>query len=149
MSHAEFVHLHLHTEYSLLDGACRLDRLMEWARDLKFPALAVTDHGAMFGAIDFYQANRLEIEGGKLTGKTTGEIVDRAAKARLLQEFANREGVSLAQTVAIGDGANDLEMLDIAGLGIAFNAKPAVSAKADSTINTPYLNSVLYFLGIN
>ena len=56
MSHAEFVHLHLHTEYSLLDGACRLDRLMERAHALKFPALAITDHGALYGAIDFYEA---------------------------------------------------------------------------------------------
>ncbi|HTL72476.1 MAG TPA: PHP domain-containing protein, partial [bacterium] len=58
MSHADFVHLHLHTEYSLLDGACRLDKLMERAHELKFPALAITDHGAMFGAIEFYQAAR-------------------------------------------------------------------------------------------
>src|SRR2546428_9034959 len=56
MSHADFVHLHLHTEYSLLDGACRLDRLMDKAHDLKFPALAITDHGVLYGAIDFYQA---------------------------------------------------------------------------------------------
>src|SRR2546421_2021373 len=58
MSHADFVHLHLHTEYSLLDGACRLDRLMDKARELKFPALAITDHGVLCGAIDFYQAAR-------------------------------------------------------------------------------------------
>ena len=58
MSHADFVHLHLHTEYSLLDGACRLDRLMDKAHELKFPALAITDHGALYGAIDFYQAAR-------------------------------------------------------------------------------------------
>src|SRR5712675_2435497 len=58
MAHADFVHLHLHTEYSLLDGACRLDRLMERAHDLKFPALAVTDHGVLYGAIDFYKEAR-------------------------------------------------------------------------------------------
>jgi phosphoserine phosphatase len=78
----------------------------------------------------------------------TGEIIDREAKARALREFAEQEGVSLAQTIAIGDGANDLGMLEIAGLGIAFNAKPAVQAAADSSINSPYLDSVLYLMGI-
>ena len=62
MSHADFVHLHLHTEYSLLDGACRLDKLMDRAHELKFPAMAITDHGAMFGAIEFYQAARARYE---------------------------------------------------------------------------------------
>jgi phosphoserine phosphatase len=98
--------------------------------------------------IDYYRANKLEIKGGKLTGLITGEIIDREAKARALREFAEQEGVSLAQTIAIGDGANDLGMLEIAGLGIAFNAKPAVQAAADSSINSPYLDSVLYLMGI-
>ncbi len=98
--------------------------------------------------IDFYRANNLEIIGDKLSGKITGAVIDREAKAEALKEFANSEGVSLAQTIAIGDGANDLGMLEIAGLGIAFNAKPAVRAAAASSINSPYLDSVLYLMGI-
>ncbi|CAB4729530.1 unannotated protein [freshwater metagenome] len=99
-------------------------------------------------SIDYYRANKLEVTDNKLTGKITGAIIDRAAKAAALREFANSEGVSLAQTIAIGDGANDLGMLEIAGLGIAFNAKPAVRAAASSSINSPYLDSVLYLMGI-
>ena len=98
--------------------------------------------------IDFYRANRLEMVDGKLTGNLIGSIIDRSAKAEALREFAASESVNLAQTIAIGDGANDLEMLEIAGLGIAFNAKPAVRAAADSSINSPYLDSVLYLMGI-
>ena len=98
--------------------------------------------------IDFYRANRLEMLDGKLTGSLIGSIIDRTAKAEALREFAAAENVNLAQTIAIGDGANDLEMLEIAGLGIAFNAKPAVRAAADSSINSPYLDSVLYLMGI-
>jgi phosphoserine phosphatase len=98
--------------------------------------------------IDFYRANRLEIVDGKLTGKLLGAIIDKSAKADALREFAAAENVSLAQTIAIGDGANDLGMLEIAGLGIAFNAKPAVRAAAKSSINSPYLDSVLYLMGI-
>lgn len=98
--------------------------------------------------IDFYRANKLEIADGKLTGKITGQLIDRDAKAEALREFADAEGVSLAQTIAIGDGANDLGMLEIAGLGIAFNAKPAVRAAASSSITSPYLDSVLYLMGI-
>lgn len=98
--------------------------------------------------IDFYRANKLEIVDGKLTGNLLGSIIDRTAKAEALREFAAAEEVNLAQTIAIGDGANDLEMLEIAGLGIAFNAKPAVRAAADSSINSPYLDSVLYLMGI-
>ena len=98
--------------------------------------------------IDFYRANKLEIVDGKLTGNLIGSIIDRTAKAEALREFAAAENVNLAQTIAIGDGANDLEMLEIAGLGIAFNAKPAVRAAADSSINSPYLDSVLYLMGI-
>jgi phosphoserine phosphatase len=98
--------------------------------------------------IDYYQANRLEIVNGKLTGNLTGKIVDRQAKADSLKEFAKQEGVALSQTIAIGDGANDLAMLEVAGLGIAFNAKPAVRAAADSSISSPYLDAVLYLMGI-
>ncbi|CAB4535682.1 MAG: phosphoserine phosphatase SerB [Actinobacteria bacterium] len=98
--------------------------------------------------ISHYRANSLEIIGGKLTGKITGKIIDRAAKAEALRDFAKAEGVELEQTIAIGDGANDLDMIAAAGLGIAFNAKPAVKAAADSTVSAPYLDSVLYLLGI-
>lgn len=99
--------------------------------------------------ISHYRANTLEIIDGKLTGNLVGEIVDRAAKARALKEFARAEGVEMGQTIAIGDGANDLDMIAAAGLGIAFNAKPAVKAAADSTVSAPYLDSVLYLLGIS
>jgi phosphoserine phosphatase len=95
-----------------------------------------------------YRANTLEIIDGKLTGKVVGEVIDRAAKATALREFAETVGVELEQTVAIGDGANDLDMIAIAGMGIAFNAKPAVKAAADSSVSAPYLDSVLYLLGI-
>ena len=99
--------------------------------------------------VDFYRANTLEILNEKITGNLTGEIIDREAKARGLTAFAEREGVSLAQTVAIGDGANDLCIIALAGLGIAFNAKPTVVKEADSAITTPYLDSVLYLMGIS
>lgn len=99
--------------------------------------------------IDYYRANKLEIIDGRLTGKVLGEIVDRKAKALYLEEFAKSESIALSQCVAIGDGANDLDMLQIAGLGIAFNAKPKVAKSADVAINTPYLDSILYLLGIS
>jgi len=95
-----------------------------------------------------YRANSLEIVGGKITGKVLDPIIDRAAKAQALREFADKVGVTLEQTIAIGDGANDLDMIAAAGLGIAFNAKPAVRAAADSSLTAPYLDSVLYLLGI-
>lgn len=98
--------------------------------------------------LDFFKANTLEVVDGKLTGKIMGPIVDRAAKARFLTEFADAEGVPLSQTIAVGDGANDLDMLKAAGLGIAFNAKPAVKAQADSSLNIPYLDAILYLMGI-
>ncbi|CAB4769299.1 unannotated protein [freshwater metagenome] len=94
------------------------------------------------------RANNLEIVGGKLTGKITGAIIDRAGKADALREFAALHSIALEQTIAIGDGANDLDMIALAGLGIAFNAKPAVVAAADSSVSAPYLDSVLYLLGI-
>ena len=96
-----------------------------------------------------YRANTLEIAGGKLTGKVIEPIIDRAGKAQALRDFAEKVGVPLEQTIAIGDGANDLDMIAAAGLGIAFNAKPAVKAAADSSLSAPYLDSVLYLLGIS
>jgi phosphoserine phosphatase len=98
--------------------------------------------------IDFYRANKLEIVNGKLTGKTEGEIIDRIAKYNSLLDFAKIEGVDLSQTVAIGDGANDLDMIEAAGLGIAFNAKPKVAAAAATTISTLDLSAVLLLMGI-
>lgn len=98
--------------------------------------------------IDFYRANKLEIVNGKLTGKTEGEVIDRIAKYNSLLDFAKIEGVDLSQTVAIGDGANDLDMIEAAGLGIAFNAKPKVAAAAATTISTLDLSAVLLLMGI-
>jgi len=92
--------------------------------------------------IDFYRANTLEIKEGHLTGKVVGDIVDRAAKAQALKEFAQQCSVDLVNTVAIGDGANDLDMMAIAGISIAFNAKPIVEAAADYSIKEPSLRSV-------
>jgi phosphoserine phosphatase len=98
--------------------------------------------------LDFAAANTLEIVDGRLTGRVTGEIVDRAGKARLLRRFAAEAGVPLSRTVAIGDGANDLDMLNAAGLGVAFNAKPLVRQAAHTAVNVPFLDTVLYLLGI-
>lgn len=98
--------------------------------------------------IDYSAANTLEVADGVLTGRVTGEIVDRPGKARALERFATAAGIPMSQTVAIGDGANDLDMIAAAGLGIAFNAKPVVRQAADTTVNTPYLDSILYLLGI-
>ncbi|HEX5567267.1 MAG TPA: phosphoserine phosphatase SerB [Streptomyces sp.] len=98
--------------------------------------------------LDFASANTLEVVDGKLTGRVVGEVVDRAGKARLLRRFAAEAGVPLAQTVAIGDGANDLDMLNTAGLGVAFNAKPVVQEAAHTAVNVPFLDTVLYLLGI-
>ena len=99
--------------------------------------------------VEYLAANRLEVVNGRLTGEIDGEIVDREGKAHALARFANEIGVPLQQTVAIGDGANDIDMLSLAGLGIAFNAKPVVRDHADAAINVPYLDAVLYFLGIS
>ncbi len=98
--------------------------------------------------IDRAHANRLEVRDGFLTGRLVGEIVDRQGKAEALRRFAAEERLSLSRTVAIGDGANDLDMLAAAGLGIAFNAKPIVREQADTSVNVPYLDAVLYLLGI-
>jgi len=94
------------------------------------------------------RANRLQVVHGRFTGRLLGPVVDRAAKARALREFAAAEDLPLHRTVAIGDGANDLDMIDAAGLGIAFNAKPVVRAQADAAVSVPYLDAVLPLLGI-
>jgi phosphoserine phosphatase len=97
--------------------------------------------------LDFAAANTLEVVDGKLTGGLVGEIVDRPGKARALARFAAQYGIPLEQTVAVGDGANDLDMLNTAGLGIAFNAKPFVREQAHTALNQPYLDAVLQVLG--
>jgi len=99
-------------------------------------------------SIRYYRANELEIRDGVLTGGLIGSIVDRAGKATALREFAQASSVSLENTVAIGDGANDLDMMAIAGLSIAFNAKPVVAQAADLSINEPSLKSVLHLIGL-
>lgn len=99
--------------------------------------------------LDYTRANTLEIVDGKLTGRVVGKVVDRAAKAEFLREFAEDSGLQMHQTVAVGDGANDIDMLSAAGLGIAFNAKPALREIADASVNYPFLDEVLYILGIS
>lgn len=99
--------------------------------------------------IDFYKANKLDIRDGKLTGKVVGKVIDGSEKLAVLREFASKEGINIQQTVAIGDGANDLEMIQAAGLGIAFNAKPKVARSADTTLNIKDLSAVLLLMGIN
>jgi phosphoserine phosphatase len=98
--------------------------------------------------LDFAAANELEIVDGKLTGKVVGEIVDREGKATALRRFAAEYGIPLAQCVAVGDGANDIDMLAAAGMGVAFNAKPALREVADTALSHPYLDAVLFMLGI-
>ncbi len=109
----------------------------------------ITDRLAEDLGIHFARANELEIVDGHLTGRIVGDVVDRAGKARALREFAAKIGVTEANVVAIGDGANDLDMLNAAGLGIAYNAKPAVRDAADTSVNVPYLDTIMYLLGIS
>ena len=108
----------------------------------------ITDRLAADLGIHFSAANELEIVDGKLTGNIVGDVVDRAGKAAALRRFASEVGVAQAATIAIGDGANDLDMLAAAGLGIAFNAKPVVQQAADTAVNVPYLDAIIYLLGI-
>ena len=98
--------------------------------------------------MDFVAANELEIVDGKLTGRVIGPVIDRAGKAKALRDFAAQAGVPMEQTVAVGDGANDIDMLSAAGLGVAFNAKPALREVADASLSHPYLDTVLFLLGI-
>jgi phosphoserine phosphatase len=108
----------------------------------------VIDQLAASVGIDYVAANTLEIVGGHLTGRLVGPIVDRPGKAEALVRFARLAGVPLTQTIAVGDGANDLDMLAVAGLGIAFNAKPVVREAADTSLSVPYLDAILFLLGI-
>ena len=109
---------------------------------------AFTDRLAEELGIHHAHANELEIVDGKLTGELVGPIVDRERKAAVLREIAAAGHVPLSQTVAVGDGANDLDMLSTAGLGIAFNAKPIVEEAADTALTVPYLDAILFVLGI-
>jgi phosphoserine phosphatase len=109
----------------------------------------VTDRLAADLGIDFAAANELEVVDGRLTGRVVGAVLDRAGKAAALRRFAREAGVSEAATVAVGDGANDLDMLAAAGLGIAFNAKPVVQQAADTAVNVPFLDAIVYLLGIS
>src|SRR4249919_2691345 len=109
----------------------------------------ITDRLAADLGIDFSRANELAVVDGLLTGRIVGEVIDRAGKARALREFAAATGVTEKAVIAIGDGANDLDMLNAAGLGIAYNAKPLVQRAADTTVNVPYLDTIIYLLGIS
>jgi phosphoserine phosphatase len=109
----------------------------------------ITDRLAEDLGIHYARANELEIVDGVLTGRIVGDVVDRAGKAVALRYFAEQVGVPVGSVVAIGDGANDLDMLEIAGLGIAYNAKALVQEAADTTVNVPYLDAILYLLGIS
>jgi phosphoserine phosphatase len=98
--------------------------------------------------LDFVAANELAAVHGKLTGEVVGEVIDRAGKAAALRRFAQQTGIPLAQCVAVGDGANDIDMLSAAGLGVAFNAKPALREVADTALSQPFLDAVLFILGV-
>jgi phosphoserine phosphatase len=109
----------------------------------------ITDGLASDLGIDYAAANVLEVTDGKLTGQLIGPIIDRPGKATALRRFATAAGVPISQTVAIGDGANDLDMLAAAGLGIAYNAKPVVREAADTALNVPYMDTIAFLLGIS
>jgi phosphoserine phosphatase len=98
--------------------------------------------------LDFWRANRFEVEGGRLTGRVDGEIVDALGKATALKEWADASGIRESRTVAVGDGANDLEMMAIAGLAVAFNAKPRVREQADVIVDVQDLSQILPLLGL-
>jgi phosphoserine phosphatase len=140
-------------EVVLTPGARTLVRTLK-RLDYRFALVSggftqITDHLAAELGIDYAAANTLEVVDGKLTGRVVGEIVDRPGKARALVRFAEQAGVPIAQTIAVGDGANDLDMLAVAGMGIAFNAKPIVREAAHTAVNVPYLDAILYLLGIS
>lgn len=109
---------------------------------------AITDRLAAELGISHAYANTLTIVDGIITGELSGDIIDRAGKAAVLTRIAAQEQIPLEQTVAVGDGANDLDMLAVAGLGIAFNAKPVVREHADTAVSVPYLDAILFVLGI-
>lgn len=131
-----------------------LDRMMQVLKRVGYKTAILSGGFTYFGnylkqkyGFDYVYANELEIVDGKLTGRYLGEIVDGRRKAELLKLIVQVENVNIAQTIAVGDGANDLPMLSTAGLGIAFHAKPKVKANAEQSISTIGLDGVLYFLG--
>ena len=131
-----------------------VDHLMEVLKTAGFKIAILSGGFTYFGnylkkkyGIDYVYANELEIENGKLTGRYVGDIVDGKRKAELLRLIAQVENVDIAQTIAVGDGANDLPMLNMAGLGIAYHAKPKVKENASQSISTIGLDGVLYFIG--
>lgn len=136
----------------LTEGAERLIRVL---KSVGYTVAILSGGFTYFGdrlkerlGLDYVYANQLEIENGKLTGKALGYIVDAEKKAELLKHIADKEGISLQQCIAVGDGANDLPMLNLAGLGIAFHAKPKVKQGARQSISTLGLDSILYLIGV-
>lgn len=136
----------------LTDGA---ERLIANLRQFGYKTAILSGGFTYFGRIlqeklgvDYVYANELEIKDGKLTGNVVGDIVDAAKKAELLQMLAEKEEINLQQVIAVGDGANDLPMLNLAGLGIAFHAKPVVKEGARQSISTLGLDSILYLVGV-
>lgn len=131
-----------------------VDRMMQVLKRAGFKTAILSGGFTFFGeylkrrfGFDYVYANELEVEDGKLTGRYVGDIVDGKRKAELLRLIAQVENVNIAQTIAVGDGANDLPMLSAAGLGIAFHAKPKVKESAKQSISTIGIDGVLYFLG--
>ncbi|MGB0474021.1 MAG: phosphoserine phosphatase SerB [Porticoccaceae bacterium] len=130
------------------------EHLITTLKKLGFKTAIVSGGFSFFGeylqdilGVDYVYANQLDVENGKVTGRVKGDIIDGQRKADLLRELADREGLMLEQVIAVGDGANDLPMLDIAGLGIAFRAKPLVEASAKQAISSLGLDGILYLLG--
>jgi len=137
---------------TLTEGA---ENLMRTLRKLGYKTAILSGGFSYFGryvqsklGIDYVFANELEIVDGKITGQVVGQVIDGQRKAELLRELAAKEGISLEQVIAVGDGANDLPMLSIAGLGIAFRAKPLVKASAKQSISTLGLDAILYLMGL-
>lgn len=137
---------------TLTEGA---ENLMKTLRKLGYKTAILSGGFSYFGrhvqsrlGIDYVFANELEIVEGKITGQVVGQVIDGQRKAELLRELAAKEGISLEQVIAVGDGANDLPMLSIAGLGIAFRAKPLVKASAKQSISTLGLDAILYLMGL-
>ena len=137
----------------LMPGA---ERLIGTLRSLGYRTAILSGGFSFFGrdlqrrlGIDFVFANELEVEDGRLTGRVCGEIVDGARKAALMRQLADQAGIRLEQTIAVGDGANDLLMLDAAGLEIAFHAKPKVRASAEQVISNLGLDGILYLIGMS
>ncbi len=148
----ESVLLKIASEVPLTEGA---EHLISTLRMLGYKTAILSGGFNFFGrhlqrklGIDYVYANELEIEDGKITGRVVGDVIDGQRKAELLRELATREKISLKQVIAVGDGANDLPMLSIAGLGIAFRAKPVVKASAKQSISTLGLDAILYLMGL-